>query len=119
MGILSAFSNWPQKTIAIEQETVTVVDGKPTTTWTTVTGLSAVPCWVYRTGDSRTFIDDKFKNISGIEIIIDPVSLGGVAIKNSMRCAIDGTYWYLREPDNVSFFNELVVIAADGEPHAK
>lgn len=118
MGILSYFEDWPQTTVTVEDRTTTVVGGKPSDGWAAVTGLSNIPCWVYRAKDARGFLSDRFKNVAGIVLLFDPAVLGTVQLTNTMRVSINGVNWYFNTPDDISFFGEVIMVSADGEPHA-
>lgn len=124
MSILDYFSDWlSPSTMAVEARTTLGYDtktGKPTNqqTWATVTGLSAVPIWLYRRSSGIQAVDDKLKEQADIAILLDPASLGGVEITKGMRGVIGSTVVYFVKPDDVLLLGEVFVIYASEDEDA-
>lgn len=117
--MLEHFTDWVSPaTMEVQERVTTVTNGRPSTTWTTVEGLSAVRCWAYSASTLRQFVDDRLKSATGMYILVKPSDLGGKKLTSKMRGIVDGREWYFNEPDDVLKRGEVLVVLADGADRA-
>jgi len=115
-GILDYFSDWMNQVMTIQQKTSIYEKGKLTTDrWDDIVGLEAVQCALYTGRVYSSIISGRIKDNIDATIVLNPESLSGATLKDTMRGVIDGIPYYFLDPDTIMRQGEVITISVSEE----
>ena len=96
-------------TAEIYEQVNTVVNTKPTKTWTLVDTISN--CAVYEGASANAFVSEKFKAKTDAVVIINPNDLTIDSINDDYRIIINSVKYLVVHADNIMNLNSVLAVA--------